>query len=202
MLFEQDYILRLIQMMGNFLRRLKELLLETEKQQELDRFCEEKCGIKLKVADTLTFHSLSQLLPPEPRLILSELYYIRALHTQCLAEDRLEWLGRSARLLLSLKEESLVCQERRERLHELIGEIDLSPEEMLEAFAFFLEGEAFDWAEDALFFALEDGAVNALHRGIEGFKSLRALCDKRLQAGGLSRWELNELIDELQARNA
>lgn len=202
MLFEQDYILRMIQMLGNFLRRLKEIALETEKRQELDHFCQEKCGLSLHTADTLSQESLTQLLPPEPRLILSELYYIRAQHTQCLEEERLEWLGRSARLLLSLKEESLICQERRERLHEMMAEAALSPEEMLDAFAFFLEGEAFDWAEDALFFALEDGAEKALQLGLQGFERLRDLSDKRLAAGGLSRRELNELIDELQARNA
>lgn len=190
----------MIQMLGEFVRRLNETLDEMEKRHLLEDLCQEKCGLPLLTADGLDEKSLAQMLPTEPRLILSELYYIRARHTQTLPEDEAAYLARSARLLLSLGEESLICQERRERLHDLEPWADFTPAEYLEAFAFYLEGEAFDWAEDALFFALEGGAPEALSQGIAGFESLRELSDNRLQRGGLNREELESLIQELRAR--
>ena len=117
MLFQRDYILRMIQMLGEFVRRLKETLDEMEKRRLLEDLCCEKCGMTLLTADGLDEKSLAQMLPPEPRLILSELYYIRARHTQMLPEDEETCLARSARLLLSLGEESLISQERKERLN-------------------------------------------------------------------------------------
>lgn len=199
MLWQRDYILRMIHQMGEFLRRLKETLNDLDRQAMLGDLCREKCGIALETADGLDEKSLGEMLPPEPRLILSELYYIRALHTRLLPEEARAFLGRSARLLLSLKEESLVCRERCYRLHDLEADAALTPAEYLDAFAFYLEAEAFDWAEDALFFALEEGA-GGLEEGLRGFMGLRALSDQRLTAGGLPRQELEELIHTLQAR--
>ena len=200
MIFQRDYILRMIQQLGEFVRRLKETLDEMEKARLLKDVCREKCGISLETADRLDTDSLARMLPSEPRLMLSELYYIRAMHIQAMPEDEAEWLGRSLRLLLSLEDESLICQERRERLHELTLKVSLTPGEELAAFRFFLEGEAFDWAEDALFFALEGGCPEAQAQGLAGFEGIRALSDERLSRGGLPREELEALIQELQAR--
>lgn len=200
MIFQRDYILRMIEQLGEFVRRLNEVLNEMEKDRLLTAMCQEKCGLSMETADGLDTESLARMLPPEPRLALSELYYIRARHTPVMPEEEEIFLSRSLGLLLSLEGESLICQERRERLHDLTQEVELAPEEQLAAFRFFLEGEAFDWAEDALFFALESDCPEALAQGLVGFEGVRALSDERLSRGGLPREELEALIQELQAR--
>lgn len=200
MIFQRDYILRIIEQLGEAVCRLKEAVRELDKERLLAGLYREKCGVSMKTADGLDVESLINMLPSEPRLVLSELYYIRALHTRVLPETETEFLTRSMQLLLSLEDESLICQERRERLHDLTLKVSLTPEEQLAAFRFFLEGEAFDWAEDALFFALEEGAEDALQQGMAGFESLRTFSDDRLQRGGMPREELDMLMRELQAR--
>ena len=68
--FEKDYILRLIQMLGDLMRRLLD---DQQRDRMLNDVCREWCGMGLEAGERLAPEALCDLLAPEPRLVMAEL---------------------------------------------------------------------------------------------------------------------------------
>ena len=111
-MFQRDYILRLIEMMGNIARRVAELTEQLEYMHLLDDESRLNCGMPLKALEELSSESLKEMLGPEPRLYASEILYLRAIAGNAYWEQRDALLHKALRLLASLTEESLLCELR------------------------------------------------------------------------------------------
>lgn len=161
MFFQKDYILRMIEMMGDLMRRIKELMDDLSRMRLLEDACHKHCGISLETAQGLTAQSLAALLPPMPRLMMSEILYIRANAFSLPTDQQEELLYRSLCLLASLWSEGPLCEARAQRLLELKEAVGnrLSGEELMDCARFFFEAEAYGPMEDALFQAVGDGVT-------------------------------------------
>ncbi len=145
MFFQKDYVLRMIEMMGDFMRRIGEMLDDLQRIRLLDDACREHCGMDLSAAQRLSVESVIDLLAPQPRLMMAEILYIQAMQTSLPDETREQLLYRSARLLLSLGEESLLCELRFERLKDCLSAARplFTPRDLMDAAAFFMQAEQF-----------------------------------------------------------
>ena len=157
MFFQRDYILRMIEMMGDLMRRIQELMGELARMRQLDDACRHHTGIPLETAESLTPQSLEALLQPIPRLMMSEILYTRAEAFSLPTDEKEELLYKSLHLLASLWEEGPLCELRADRLLRLKEEVGfrLDAEELMNCARFFWEAERFADMEDALFQAAE-----------------------------------------------
>jgi len=203
--FQSDYILRMIQMMGDFFRRLAEIVDENEKADEFDELMRKHCAVDLKTVDALSVDSLIALLPDNPRFVLSELLYLRAYAFQLHDEDRDEFLYKSFRLLLSVAHENLLCELRRDRMMDFYESINekMSSQDLICVFQFLLLADDYDTAEDILFDAIESAPSCDLkpivQAGIEGFQRVSTFTNRELVLGGLSVEEVTDILTELNA---
>ena len=167
--FQRDYILRLIHMLGNLMRRLAEKLDDRERARLLDKVCLEQCGMPLSTAESLTDESLAELLPPLPRMVLSELMQGKAEHIEMPYEDADALKVKALRLLASLSSEARVCELQAQRLTLLKRELLplLTAADLMACARFFSSAQRYDEMEDALFqaLALENGEAQARDRG-------------------------------------
>ncbi len=156
-MFQRDYILRMIEMMGNLARRVAELTEQLEYLHMLDDESRRNCGMPLKALEELSFESLSDMLGPEPRLYASELLFLRANERHTYWEQKESYQLKSLRLLASLTEEGVLCELRAPRLAELKAELLplLTAEDLFACAVFFSQGGAYNEMEDALFQAVE-----------------------------------------------
>lgn len=111
-MFQRDYILRMIEMMGDLMRRVKELMDELAQMRLLEEACRRQCGQPLSALETLSAASLTEMLSPTPRLFASELIYLRAMASPDLWEEGRMLRLKSLRLLLTLAEEGPLCELR------------------------------------------------------------------------------------------
>ena len=100
--FEKDYILRLIQMLGDLMRRVASLLDDRERNRMLDGACREWCGMALEAAEKLAPDALCDLLAPEPRLVMAELLAGKADALTVPADTAEDVRLRAVRLMASL----------------------------------------------------------------------------------------------------
>lgn len=117
--FQRDYILRMIEMMGDLMRRVKELMDELAQMRLLEEVCRRQCGLPLSALETLSTESLTELLSPTPRLFASELIYLRATASPSLWEEGRMLRLKSLRLLLTLAQEGPLCELRAARVQAL-----------------------------------------------------------------------------------
>ena len=96
--FERDYIMRMIQMMGDFFRRIADMVDDRERALLIDAQARQHCGMPLATAEALEPDMLAELLPPAQRFVMSEL-----LHTKGRACASLPAAHREALLLQSLR---------------------------------------------------------------------------------------------------
>ncbi|MDD3410929.1 MAG: DUF6483 family protein [Eubacteriales bacterium] len=200
--FERDYILRLIHMMGDLMRRVGELMDDLQRMHLLDDACRRLCGMTVETARSLSVQSLCELLGPMPRFLLSELLYLRATQTELSGEDRDELLEKALRLLASLHEESRLCELRAERLTRLKAATAerWDAQALMDCARFFAQSERYDEMEDALFQALEREEPPQDDRG-EAIRLLRRAAKASPQALALCRMtaqELRESAHELE----
>lgn len=203
MAFQRDYVLRMIEMMGEFFRRLGELLDEKEQLRALNDACREQCGLSLDAALALSVETLEGLLPPHGLMMLSELSYLQAQLPSRDEEKRRALLLRTLRLLCALSGEEALCLERSARLRELMDACGdaLTEEDYLGCARFFMAGEHFEHGEDALFLGAEiarDLRVYSL-RGVALLRRLLLLPDSTLIPGGLPREDVLRAIGDLEA---
>ena len=156
-MFQRDYIMRLIEMMGDMMRRIAELMNDLQRMKLLNDACRRHAGLSLETAESLNSQSLLEMLGPIPRLMVSELLYIRA-YSFSLSVDRQEdCLLKCLRLLSSLWAEGSLCELRADRLLEIKARVQtlLTTDDLLCCARFFAQAERYDEVENALFQAAE-----------------------------------------------
>ena len=156
-MFQRDYILRMIEMMGDFMRRITELMDELSQKKLMDEACRRNCGLPLETIELLSAESLEEMLGQTPRLFASELLYIRATTLPQALEDAEERLLKSFRLLISLNGEGALCELRALRAQELKLRLleRLNDADLWRCAMFLSQGEAYADMEDAIFEAAE-----------------------------------------------
>ena len=161
--FERDYILRLIHMLGELMRRIAEKLDDRERRRMLEDTCHAFCGMSLTTGETLTAGSLTALLAPLPRLWMSELLADKARVCELPPGEAEELNLKALRLLASLYGESQLCDLRAQRLRELKQAVFalLTADDLMNCARFFSQAESYDEMEDALFQALALETVEA-----------------------------------------
>ncbi|MBQ8080614.1 MAG: hypothetical protein IJ240_01810 [Clostridia bacterium] len=203
MYFEKDYILRVIDMMGEFFARLLALADRADQQATLDGFCRERCGLSLNVALELDERTLKTLLDEKRLFLLSEALYLEAQLIPVAEEKARRRAARQALLLLSgLFEDDSVARARSPRLKELTDALRdwLSPEECLQCARFFLNGEALTDCEDMIFLAVEGSRDPGYYvtQGLALLYAMRALPDETLVLGGMPREDVERAIIDLR----
>jgi hypothetical protein len=203
--FERDYILRMIQMMGDFMRRVAEKLDDIERGRMLDAESRRLCGVPFHTGEALDTQSLTELLPPVPRFMMSELLYVKAETDTGLPYGGADALRLKAlRLLASLHGEARLCDLRAARLLTLKEAVYplLSPGDLMDCARFFAQAERYDAMEDALFQAR--GALTGVARAAasaEGAALLRRAAkapEAALALCGMGGQELREAARELE----
>jgi len=199
MFFQRDYILRMIEMMGDLMRRIRELMNDLMRMRMLNDSCIRHTGISLETAENLTVESLFDLLQPIPRLMMSEILYARAEAIAVQAEERETLFIKSVSLLASLWEESLLCELRADRLLEMKAVIGhrLKAAALLDCARFLMEADRFADMEDALFQAeerlLDDEGRKELRD--TGFVMLEAAATAKPEVLALARSSRDELLE-------
>ena len=206
MAFQRDYILRLIEMMGDFFRRIGDMIDQAEQLREMDALCREHCGMPLNTARELTMDTLTGLLTPQARLILSEILYVRGRACSNHDDEAAQDFLRALRLLNTLNEDITLCTERAERLKDLLDRAEdlLTADDYIAAARFFMSADRFPDCEDAVFMAVDcakDRHTAALE-GIALFRNILVLPDDILLAGGMPREDAERAILDLQKRMA
>ena len=203
MAITHDYVMRLIEMMGEFLRRLADMIDEKDRARALDEMCRDQCGLSMEAACALSEETLESLLPPQGLLMLSELTFARAQVMAREGEEKDLLLLRTLRLLCMLSDQEPMCVARCARLRELMDGCEpfLSAEDYIRCARFFMAGEHFDHGEDAIFLAVEtaDAPGDYIRRGLELLKGLLPLPDSALVLGGLPREDVTRAMEDLQA---
>lgn len=209
--YQRDYILRLIEQLGQFVARLLEVA--AHKPEEAVRLCDQAyqraVGVGSAAASRLEPDELLGLLPDEggrdPRLIAllarllvtdADLHEFAGKPEEAFRRHRLA-LGALARLAaLGAEPEPELAAE----VGAFLWEEGLDPDLALELVAVHEAAGSFADAEDALFAALEADPDHIGQAGVALYGRLLALDDNRLVAGGLSRAEVVASLAELQAR--
>ena len=206
MYFEKDYILRVIEMIGQFLSRLKEKTLLADQLAELDQLCREHVGLTLEAGRTLSEDTLHELLDHQAVFILSEVLYIDSAMIDWKDRDQAdESAMKSLRLLASLYEEDELAELRSQRLKELSTRLReyMSAADYLDCARFSLNGGFYSDTEDMVFLAVENASDGEKEyyrtHGLSLLYNMRVLPDDTLLPGGMSRAEINESIVDLQA---
>ena len=201
MLYERDYILRVIAEMGRMLRALRDAATVEIRLGMLDAACRAQCGLSLKAARTLEEDSLPALLPRETLLRLSLLLSACADTALPDEEDAAPVRARSLRLMLASARGT-------EAAGTLAAQLDglmraslplLTAEDLLACAAFLREGGRYDLMDNAAFFLWETlppagrdkhrAALTALYQGLD---------ETLLSACGMTR---GEMADSLRLLN-
>ena len=201
MLYERDYILRVIAEMGRMLRALRDAATVEIRLGMLDAACRSQCGLSLKAARTLEEDSLPTLLPRETLLRLSLLLSACADTALPDEEDAAPVRARSLRLMLASARGT-------EAAGTLAAQLDglmraslplLTAEDLLACAAFLREGGRYDLMDNAAFFLWETlppagrdkhrAALTALYQGLD---------ETLLSACGMTR---GEMADSLRLLN-
>ena len=206
-MFQRDYILRMIEMMGDLARKVAQLMEELEYLHQLDDASRLHCGLPLKALEELSHESLIEMLGPEPRLYASEILYLRAMERSIQWEAQDQMMLKSLRLLASLTEESLLCELRSPRLRELKNQVAqlLTAQDLYQCALFFSVGDCYDEMEDAIFQAVErmeekDQRSSLIEKGCDLLAQAAAQAtDAGLAYCRMTRDELMKAADELAA---
>jgi hypothetical protein len=202
--YQRDYILRLIHMLGELMRRVYELLDDHQRMRLLNDACREHCGMSLEAAENLQTESLLSLLAPVPRLMLAEFMAARAELFSLPVGDAETLKYTALRLLASLNTETQLCDLRVEKLIGLKREIFpmLTAADLMDCARFFWQAERFDEMEDALFQALplETGEAWARDRGEAAalLRSAAGATERALILCGMTDDELRVSARELE----
>ena len=202
--YQRDYILRMIQMMGDMMRRLAERMDHLDRLHLLDETCRELCGISMDTGITLETDSLREMLSPIPRFMLSELLYARATACGLPMEETDALQLKALRLLASLGGEAQFCDLRAERLTALKDDVFtlLGAQDLMACARFFYEAERYDLMEDALYQALDAAAgeekANDRREGIILLRNASKATETALALCNMTGQELRQSAFELE----
>lgn len=200
-MFQRDYILRMIEMMGDFMRRVAELMDELSQMRLMDEECKRHCGLSLTALEALNSESLMEMLAPTPRLLASELLYMRATVFQMSLEEERELKRKSLRLLSSLYEEGPLCELRAARVEQLKEELldVLTADELMACAEFLSQAGEYADMEDAIFQAVEAaGTVERMRHAARGVTLLRSGAKASARDLALARTSSHELRESAQ----
>ncbi len=203
MYFQRDYILRMIEMVGDLLRRIRDGLQNLITKAELDKISGQACGMPLSLLESADPETLRDILDEPRRYLAAQLLIAQAaLESPSAPDDEALLPARmqALSLLSSLKEADFAPSAASEAARILPYVLDSAPVALLMEAATLLEaGGAYAPAEDALYAALDQGAENT--KEIDAFYSrLLAKTDADVRLGGLSHEEVNEGKEELKRR--
>ncbi|NLI23028.1 MAG: hypothetical protein GX418_15945 [Clostridiales bacterium] len=155
--YRKDYIMRMIHMVGDLMRRLFERMDDQERRRLLSQACLEHCGMSLSAGETLETESLLEMLAPIPRLMMSELLFAKAETCELPVGDGDLLRRKALNLLASLYDQPQLCDLRTQRLIDLKAGLlpALTAPELMDCARFFAQAERYDEMEDALYQALE-----------------------------------------------
>ncbi|MCL1963939.1 MAG: DUF6483 family protein [Firmicutes bacterium] len=206
MYFQRDYVLRMIEMAGELVRRICSVAREADARQELDEICQKASGMPMAMLRTENPDTLVDLLSEAQRYLSAELLLIdMAISRRKKTEDELLPVREQALMLLSSLEDPdyalPACGEVKRLLEGVLDQLSVEP---LLRSAGLLErcGEYAD-AEDVLFAALSSSAEDRspeVRAEAEAFYArLEALDEKTLLEGNFSRAEIAEGREALRA---
>ena len=194
MYFQRDYILRMIDMIGETARKILDEAREEDARAALDEISRKASGMPLKMLKTADVSTLETLLSPEQRYLCAELLLIRAqVDARTQAGETVYPMRAQALSLLATLQNPDYLPRACDRAHAVMEEtLDfLAPAELTALAALFERGGRYAAAEDALW-AAEDKAVLAAF-----YRRLLAMDDAALCAGNLPREEILEAMREI-----
>ncbi|MGN1021340.1 MAG: hypothetical protein ACI4O7_13335 [Aristaeellaceae bacterium] len=197
MLYERDYILRVIAEMGRMLRALRDAATEEIRLGMLDAACRAQCGLSLKAARTLDEESLRALLPGETLLRLSLLLSACAETAPMDQEEAATLRARSLRLMLASARGPEAAGALAETLDQLLRTSLplLTAEELLACAAFFREGGRYDLMDNAAFFLWETLAPAGRDKHRAALTALYdSLEETQLSGCGMSRGDIADSL--------
>ena len=200
MVFEKDYIKRLIESMGDFFRRLGDKMDDAEYDRLLDKRCREDCGLSLREAEALTNESLALMERQESLLSLAEILRFRAEHSVHTAAEKEALREKALSLLLLLSADDNVCEAMADTAYGLMRQVMdcLTAEQMLACASFFRAGSRFDLMDNAVFFLWDtlprEGRDAARERVCAMYRDVLRLTDSDLASGGLTRQEAEDSL--------
>lgn len=200
-MFQRDYIMRYIELMGDFTRRVAELMDELRQMRLLDDGCKRYCGLAMTAIEALDSDSLIELLAPPARLFASELLYTKATLLKTNEECAIKL--KSLRLLASMYSEGALCELRASRLEELKEELlpNLNADDLMLCAEFLSQGGEYANMEDAIFQAVEvSGTIERqrhTQRGVMLLYGASLESEQSLAKAGTSPLEMQEAAKEL-----
>lgn len=195
MYFQRDYILRMIEMLGEFMREILDLARDADAQAELDEVSRKASGMPLKLLKTAGVPTLESILSPEQRYLCAELLLLSAQVDARTRPDDETTPTRAQALMLfcTLQSPDFVpraCSHARMVMEPMLDA--LAPQELLALAGLFERGGDYAAAEDALYAAGDAPARLAFYR------RLLSLDDGALCAGNLPRSEILEAAARLE----
>lgn len=199
MFYQKDYVLRMIEMLGDLLRRIKAIVVDRVAAAELDQVSRRACGLPLDALRTWDAGLLADTLEEPQRYLAAELLLIDIeVQRRTQTDDALlPTYVQALALFASLREADYMLPAAgksaaivRAHLASLPAGTLLGSAALFEAAGQYADGE------DALFAAI---AIDPAHAGAaEAFIArLYALDETALRAGGLSHAELDEASSAL-----
>ena len=194
MYFQRDYILRMIEMIGEIARRILDEAREEDARAELDEISRKASGMPLKMLKTADVATLETLLSPEQRYLCAELLLIGAqVDARTQPDETINPARAQALSLLATLQKPDYLPRACDRAHAAIEEMldFLTPAELTALAALFERGDRFAAAEDALWAAEDRTALAAFYR------RMLAMDDAALRAGNLPREEILEAMRDI-----
>lgn len=199
MFYQKDYVLRMIEMLGDLMRRIKSIIKDSVATTELDQVARRACGLPLEALRTWDAHLLRDTLEEPQRYLAAGLLLIDIeVQARTKTDDALLPVYIQAlALFASLREVDYMLPAAHQsaaivRMHLA----SLPAATLLASAALFEAAGQFDAAEDALFTAVAtDPAYKEEARAFAA--RLSTLSEEALQAGGLSHAEVTEALQAL-----
>lgn len=194
MYFQKDYVLRMIEMMGELVRKIGAMMREADAREELSEIAQKACGLPMEMLRSGDTETLAGLLEEPQRFLAAELVLISLeVDRRTVPEETLLPLYQQALALYSTLADPDYVLPAGERVATILSDhLDQLPVASLLRAARLLERAGkYASAEDALYAATEIDPENAI--SLRAFYDrLSALSDAALLAGGLSRAEIDE----------
>ena len=198
MYFQEDTVLRMIEMLGAAFRRLIQMLNDMEADAALGEAYKQFIGMDRTTAEGISTEALIDMVGPDRRMALCELLVMETTRfAHRFDEDELQRMRHRALLLLCSIEDEEIARLRADRARELLdGCFELcESRETLMIVRFFLLGGAYAQAEDALFaqmgaFSRAEDWRCVAQAGDWLYAALAAVPDEKLLAGNLPREEV------------
>lgn len=200
MYFQKDYVLRMIEMMGELVRRICSIAREADARAELEEIAQKACGLPMEMLRSGDIDTLENLLEEPQRFLAAELIMISIEIDQRknLDADALFPLYQQALMLYASLHDPDYVLPASDRAGKIVTDhLAQLPVEALTASAgLFERAGQYALAEDALYASAEIDSENAeLSR--QFYARMLALDERILQAGGLTRAEILEAQEAL-----